>query len=348
MCGRFAFQGHYMPIPTSINDLSTTPETNSPAGSEAAHLVDNYLRSCLAFVAQLRDSVALRTVAADLASQGAAKGGALVGIHDPLGKFTATDATAALMELEARIADAESSISGLQDSVSGILLTLANFSGRLDVLEHPPVPGLLMHFDGGFTDACRGRTFTLSGSPAAASLGTPAKFGSYALATGSAMPITTTASPGDFNFKAGAFTIEFWIRRTVGQQVTGPLITYSTDGNEANLIWQVCHNNGEGLSIPVFRHTAGAGLLAADNAAFYTEGAWDHIAIVSGAAATTLRTYRNGVLVATRTRVTMPDTPAGVLTISGNAAALVDDLRVLPAEIYTANFTPPAAPLGTS
>ena len=44
-----------MPVPASITDLSTTPASNSPAGSESPTTLDEYLRTQAAFIAQLRD-----------------------------------------------------------------------------------------------------------------------------------------------------------------------------------------------------------------------------------------------------------------------------------------------------
>mgnify|MGYP006951079059 CR=1 FL=1 len=44
-----------MPIPSSINDLSTTAGSNSPAGSESPSLIDDYLRTYASYIAQLRD-----------------------------------------------------------------------------------------------------------------------------------------------------------------------------------------------------------------------------------------------------------------------------------------------------
>ena len=44
-----------MPVPSLITDLSTTPGSNSPSGSESPGLIDDYLRTISAFVAQLRD-----------------------------------------------------------------------------------------------------------------------------------------------------------------------------------------------------------------------------------------------------------------------------------------------------
>jgi len=45
-----------MPVPASINDLSTTAGNNSPAGGEAPSTVDDYLRTHAAFIAALRDA----------------------------------------------------------------------------------------------------------------------------------------------------------------------------------------------------------------------------------------------------------------------------------------------------
>jgi len=44
-----------MPVPSSIGDLSTTPGSNSPAGSESPTTFDDYMRTIFAFIAQLRD-----------------------------------------------------------------------------------------------------------------------------------------------------------------------------------------------------------------------------------------------------------------------------------------------------
>lgn len=45
-----------MPVPASINDLSTTAGNNSPAGSESPTTTDDYLRALAAFIAALRDA----------------------------------------------------------------------------------------------------------------------------------------------------------------------------------------------------------------------------------------------------------------------------------------------------
>lgn len=46
-----------MPIQSEINSLSTSPGSNSPAGSEPASLMDDYLRSLAAHIATLRDQI---------------------------------------------------------------------------------------------------------------------------------------------------------------------------------------------------------------------------------------------------------------------------------------------------
>lgn len=46
-----------MPVPSSIDDLSTTAASNSPAGSETPTEGDNYIRTYGAFIAALRDKL---------------------------------------------------------------------------------------------------------------------------------------------------------------------------------------------------------------------------------------------------------------------------------------------------
>lgn len=50
-----------MPIPASINDLSTTAGSNSPAGSESPGLIDDYLRTYASYIAQLRDGALINS-----------------------------------------------------------------------------------------------------------------------------------------------------------------------------------------------------------------------------------------------------------------------------------------------
>lgn len=60
-----------MPVPASINDLSTTAGSNSPPGSESPATLDDYARAHASFIAQLRDSV-------DVLRSGGATGAAII------------------------------------------------------------------------------------------------------------------------------------------------------------------------------------------------------------------------------------------------------------------------------
>lgn len=46
-----------MPVPSNITDLSTTPGSNSPAGSESPSTADDYLRTYAAFIKQTYDAL---------------------------------------------------------------------------------------------------------------------------------------------------------------------------------------------------------------------------------------------------------------------------------------------------
>ena len=47
-----------MPVPSTIDDLSTSAGANSPLGSESPNILDNVMRAHAAFIAQLRDEKA--------------------------------------------------------------------------------------------------------------------------------------------------------------------------------------------------------------------------------------------------------------------------------------------------
>lgn len=46
-----------MPVPSTIDDLSTTASSNSPAGTDSPQDGDNYIRALSSFIAQLRDKL---------------------------------------------------------------------------------------------------------------------------------------------------------------------------------------------------------------------------------------------------------------------------------------------------
>lgn len=45
-----------MPVPSTVSDLSTTPASNFPAGSESPSTIDDYLRAHAAIIKQVSDS----------------------------------------------------------------------------------------------------------------------------------------------------------------------------------------------------------------------------------------------------------------------------------------------------
>jgi hypothetical protein len=57
-----------MPVPASINDLSQTAGSNSPAGSESPSLIDDYFRTGFSFIALLRDAAQNPTISTATAS----------------------------------------------------------------------------------------------------------------------------------------------------------------------------------------------------------------------------------------------------------------------------------------
>lgn len=66
-----------MPIPASINDLSTTAASNSPGGTEDLGTADNYLREWASYIALLRNSVLSGT--ADISTANITYSGTLTG-----------------------------------------------------------------------------------------------------------------------------------------------------------------------------------------------------------------------------------------------------------------------------
>lgn len=75
-----------MPVPSAITDLSQTPGSNSPAGSESPALLDDYTRTVFAFIAKLRDGQGLSNPV-DLASAATTDIG---GATSPIVRITGT------------------------------------------------------------------------------------------------------------------------------------------------------------------------------------------------------------------------------------------------------------------
>jgi len=225
----------------------------------------------------------------------------------------------------------------------------ASAGARIPRIPHPPpptsYPGLLMHFDGDLADACRGRTF-VSDPAAAAWTDATAKFGSASFtapATPVTYPVATDQHMADFAFGTGPFTIEFWVFRPTSTPVVGTVVEYRSGGT---MVWAVRHTYNEANSTPQFYQAAGP---VVQTASAYTTGVWHHIAVCSGDGAGTVRIYKDGTLLVTGYRGALVGavSPA-TITIGSDlqGSSYMDDLRVLPVEVYTgSSFTPPAAPL---
>lgn len=97
-----------MPVPSAITDLSTTPASNSPAGSESPATTDDYLRTHAAFIAQLRAALASAYATASGTANAivlttnatAAKQTALVSGHMVRARIAATNTGATTMALD--------------------------------------------------------------------------------------------------------------------------------------------------------------------------------------------------------------------------------------------------------
>lgn len=86
-----------MPVPASINDLSTTASSNSPAGSESPGIIDDIQRAHASFIATLRDQSAAQQTALNAKLDKA--GGTLTG---PLNEAKGADiASATTVDLDA-------------------------------------------------------------------------------------------------------------------------------------------------------------------------------------------------------------------------------------------------------
>lgn len=103
-----------MPVPSSINDLSSTPGSNSPPGSESPSLIDDYLRAHAAFLAALRDGkVSLTGAYADPAWITSLSGAKLIAASVAAAALAAGSVTTAKFA-----ADAKAPYAGTADSAT--------------------------------------------------------------------------------------------------------------------------------------------------------------------------------------------------------------------------------------
>ena len=154
-----------------------------------------------------------------------------------------------------------------------------------------------------------------------------------------------------FKFGAGDFTIECWVYlssfadgKAILTQgwptVNAPYLIY-TDTTVSKITLYLS-SNGSSWDI-----AAGVAIVNSP-----TANTWYHIAVTRSGS--TVRTFANGVqtstfsTMATLYNAAYPLTVAGGVTGANNLNGYIADLRLTKAARYTANFTPPTAPLPTS
>ena len=144
-----------MPVPSSLNDLSTTPALNSPAGSESPALVDDYLRTHAAFIKQVDNkAVAINgaTGAANVGYTPAGTGAVATNVQSKLREFVSVkdfgavgdgvaDDTAAIQ----KAVDHLRSVAAVANSVLRIAPTLYFPNGVYRVTSTLNMSGLRNH-----------------------------------------------------------------------------------------------------------------------------------------------------------------------------------------------------------
>jgi len=146
------------------------------------------------------------------------------------------------------------------------------------------------------------------------------------------------------NFGTGSYTFEFWI---FGPSNNDKFIL----GNSNTSTIQIT-TGGSASTEGCLRYVAGGSVVATSGSVLITNNQWNHCAIVrNGSSNVTL--YVNGVSVGTGTDSTNYTSTNSTVTIakhnsvSGNyLTGYLSNLRIVKGTaVYTANFTPPAAPL---
>lgn len=208
---------------------------------------------------------------------------------------------------------------------------------------------LLMHADGAngstvFTDEI-GRSVTPYGN---ATISTAqSKFGGASMYFDGVGDYLSVPSSTDFDFDTGDLTIECFIKPDLASQV-GVLVGRQEPGN--------------GMAMQLLQHTAtitwttrsqGGGAVYSFGGGTVSTSEWNHVAVTrQGGIA---RLWLNGNLVNTAsdpTNLSCIGRPLSIAILDDTSLGapykgFIDDLRVVKGlALYTANFTPPAVPLG--
>jgi hypothetical protein len=166
--------------------------------------------------------------------------------------------------------------------------------------------------------------------------------------TGDYLTVAGSSGNAAFNFGSGDVTIECWVNHTT---ITGTQNYYRTQGAGANAVYLFRQTNGQ-IEWAVYNSTGTLLFSMVSAASALTVNTWYHVAIVRNGNTHTI--YVNGV--ASGTPVTASYTavvPQSNIFIGVFGAGLselmngyISNLRVVKdTAVYTANFTPPTAPL---
>lgn len=142
----------------------------------------------------------------------------------------------------------------------------------------------------------------------------------------------TAASSSAFGFGSGDFTIEFWLYTTVSSwNADDRFISFGATSGHLNLTMK----GGIGLVNEAVSH------LIQNSGVYPNKGEWNHIAMTRSG--TTVRLFKNGVTFANTT--TSVGNASGTLNFNA-LSNYGSNFRIIKGTaLYTANFTPPTAPL---
>lgn len=215
-------------------------------------------------------------------------------------------------------------------------------------LSEPPT-ALLLHFNGN-----NGSTNIIDSSTNKESISTN---GSVQISTtqnmfgGSSLKLGGTSDYLDglsgVDLSSGSYTVEFWF--LAEQNNAGD--NYSIlNGNYSSLPYRWTLDIGVGSNKIYPRFITEWNSTVMNGEAAYTLGSWAHIAYVNNIATNNLAIYINGVKVTERSAVNL--TKYSTMQIGRNSGNYqnvgpyyIDELRISPIAVYTANFTPPSSAL---
>jgi hypothetical protein len=225
------------------------------------------------------------------------------------------------------------------------------FLGRGKVGDGSPAPALLLHFDGSngsstFTDSSKfERTVTRSSSGVFISTGQSVFGGASVLFDIIVSYLEVIGTNSDLALGAGDFTVDFWMRPDSVSSINTNILSYFRPSDFTAKLAILQQNN----KIVVF--SGATELIVQSNT--LSAATWAHVALVRSSGTVTL--YINGVsrgsasdsttFVSAVDRPRIGKTGSNDTGLTGQFGGYLDELRiVIGTAVWTADFTPPAAP----